>query len=105
MFRVSPNTATPISSIRPAKNIGIAKRINISGDNKGLWDYRNGIGERIDHSVSQYGILGLWALQDSGAKVDLHYWQLFDQTWRDHQLYDGGWAYNLTFSHISAMLL
>jgi hypothetical protein len=76
--------------------------INMSGDNKGLWDYRNGIGERIDHSVSQYGILGLWALQDSGAKVDLHYWQLFDQTWRDHQLNDGGWAYNSTKAHMGS---
>ena len=35
-------------------------------DNKGLWDYL-GKGDRIDHSVSQYGVLGLWACQQTGA--------------------------------------
>ena len=35
--------------------------VNMKGFNRGSWDYGNGKGGRLDHSVSQYGILGLWA--------------------------------------------
>jgi hypothetical protein len=73
--------------------------INTGGDNRGLWDYGTGKGPRIDHSVSQYGILGLWALQDSGAKVDQRYWKVFDEVWRSGQFPDGGWNYDSTPQH------
>ncbi len=73
--------------------------VNTEGDSRGLWDYGNGRGSRVDHSVSQYGILGLWALQESGAKIDVRYWRIFDQVWRKDQFSDGGWAYNTTPTH------
>lgn len=74
----------------------IVAGINTDGDSRGLWDYGTGIGKRIDHSVSQYGILGLWALEEAGAKVDIRYWRIFDDIWRQAQFPDGGWAYDST---------
>jgi hypothetical protein len=77
----------------------ILNGVNTQGDNRGLWDYGNGKGDRVDHSVSQYGILGLWALQEAGAKIDIRYWRIFDEVWRKDQFPDGGWAYNSTPTH------
>jgi len=76
--------------------------INISGANRGLWDYGNGHGAagfpkgRIDHSVSQYGVLGMWALEEAGAEIDNRYWTALDSVWRSHQFPDGGWMYDAT---------
>lgn len=77
----------------------ILATLNTDGASRGLWDYGNGKGERMDHSVSQYGILGLWALQDAGAKIDRRYWTVFDQVWREGQFPDGGWAYDSSPAH------
>src|SRR3954468_4702660 len=65
----------------------------------GLWDYddptNNGV--RIDHSVAQYGVLGLWAALQAGANiVDAETpsrWKLIETTWRNHQYASGGWSY------------
>ena len=68
--------------------------------NKGFWDYGNGRGVslkgtgRLDHSVSQYGVLGLWAWRQNGAEVDRKIWELIDAGWKAHQLPDGGWDYD-----------
>ena len=69
--------------------------LNKAGPGKGGWDYDDptGRGGRIDHSVSQYGVLGLWACMQCGYEVNPDVWQLIDKTWRDHQHSDGGWAY------------
>jgi len=77
----------------------IVNNINTTGDNRGLWDYGTGKGKRIDHSVSQYGILGLWALQEAGANVDIRFWHVFDERWRADQLADGSWSYDATPQH------
>jgi hypothetical protein len=52
----------------------------------------------FDHSVSQYGVLGMWALQEAGLEVPDRYWQLVDAAWRRDQQPDGGWSY---FAHPS----
>lgn len=68
--------------------------------NKGFWDYGNGKGEnlkgsgRIDHSVSQYGILGLWACAQNGVEIENRDWRLFEEGWKAHQFPDGGWQYS-----------
>ena len=63
------------------------------GSNNGLWDYQ-GKGLRVDHSVSQYGVLGLWAAQQTGAvDVGTPRWKLFEGAWRHDQCEDGGWDY------------
>ena len=65
--------------------------------NKGLWDYL-GRGPRVDHSVSQYGVLGLWACQqaDVGIEVGGARWKLFEDAWSHDQYPSGGWDYGPT---------
>lgn len=48
----------------------------------------------FDRSNSQYGVLGMWALEQAGGEVPTLYWQIVDQAWRRAQLRDGGWNYN-----------
>ncbi len=49
-----------------------------------------------DHSCSQYGVLGLWALQQSGVEIPASTWRMIDRTWRKDQHDDGGWSYQNT---------
>jgi hypothetical protein len=61
--------------------------------NQGLWDYL-GKGDRVDHSVSQYGVLGLWACQQTGVMpIARSHWKDFENAWRRDQMADGGWIY------------
>jgi hypothetical protein len=46
-----------------------------------------------DLSVSQYGVLGVWALEQAGLEVPTKYWQVVDMAWRRAQHRDGGWSY------------
>ena len=50
-----------------------------------------------DHSVSQYGVLGMWALERAGAEVPIKYWQVVDGAWQRAQYADGGWSYRQKF--------
>src|SRR6185312_14517304 len=47
-----------------------------------------------DLSNSQYGILGMWALAESGAEVPSDYWRRAEEAWQKHQRPDGGWRYD-----------
>lgn len=68
-------------------------KVDVVGSNDGLWDYL-GKGSRVDHSVSQYGVLGLWAAQQTGVvDVSTPKWKLFEAAWRRDQTSDGGWIY------------
>jgi Domain of unknown function (DUF4159) len=49
--------------------------------------------EYSDHSVSQYGVLGLWALEQGGIDIPDGTWRMMDLAWRKQQNADGGWAY------------
>ncbi len=46
-----------------------------------------------DHSASQFGVLGVWAMAQAGVEVSTAYWQLVDDTWHRQQLPSGGWSY------------
>ena len=48
-----------------------------------------------DHSVSQFAVLGVWALAQAGLEVPTAYWQLVDAAWHRQQLPSGGWGYRL----------
>jgi hypothetical protein len=63
------------------------------GDAKGHYSYYNDDAERYDHSCSNYGVLGMWALANAGYEVPSGYWDLMDAAWRRHQLDDGSWSY------------
>ena len=67
--------------------------------NRGLYEYwaspeKNGKSTRIDHSVSQYGVLGMWALEQAGAKIPEQYWQVIEEAWQRDQGFDGSWRYD-----------
>jgi hypothetical protein len=66
--------------------------LETKGQFAGVWSYF-GKENRIDHSVSQYGVLGLWAAAQMGGEIPLPIWNLLDKAWRDGQFPDGGWAY------------
>jgi hypothetical protein len=66
---------------------------HVNPKNRGMWDYL-GQGPRLDHSVSQYGVLGLWACEQTGAiEVGAERWRMIEAAWRDQQATDGGWDY------------
>ncbi len=46
-----------------------------------------------DRSVSQYGVLGMWALEQAGMEVPSAYWQLVDAAWKRGQNPNGSWSY------------
>jgi hypothetical protein len=71
------------------------------GDNQAMWDYGTGKGQRLDHSVSQYGVLGLWACDRGGATVPMEVWSTLDAHWRADQFPDGGWIYDGSPTHKS----
>ena len=64
--------------------------------NVGLFDYLPGETERVDLSVSQYGVLGLWAAVQYGWELPPGYWQAAETAWYNWQQPDGGWAYGGT---------
>ena len=64
------------------------------GDESGFFGYGQGIDKRqYDHSVSQFGVLGLWSLAQAGEDVDSVFWRQFDKVWRAQQQKDGSWCY------------
>src|SRR5690242_8386635 len=80
---------------------GVIKDDKKHPEYNGFWEYGNGHGEdlkkgprHLDHSISQYGILGLWACSKNGVEVDLSQWRLFEHAWKSHQFPDGGWQYD-----------
>ena len=48
------------------------------GSSKGLFYYLSGPEDKYDHSVSQYGVLGMWALCDAGYVAPEGFWQEAD---------------------------
>ena len=69
-------------------------------ETRGFWEYGNGRGPglrgstRFDHSVSQYGVLGLWACAENGVEINRSVWESIDAGWRSQQYADGGWTYS-----------
>jgi hypothetical protein len=63
------------------------------GEARGLFYYPQSAPDKYDHSISQYGVLGFWALQQDGAEIGMRVWDVMDEAWRRHQSPAGGWAY------------
>jgi hypothetical protein len=53
-----------------------------------------GADNEYDRSNSQYGVLGVWALEQAGAEIPQKYWEIVDKAWRNAQQHDGGWLYS-----------
>lgn len=62
------------------------------GDATGFYGYYPDH-EGHDLSNSQYGVLGMWAVEQAGAEVSRKYWELQDRIWKEAQNQDGGWGY------------
>jgi hypothetical protein len=60
----------------------------------GFFPYTKGLNDHFDRSVSQYGVLGLWAVAQTGYEVSRDYWELIDKSWKKAQQPEGGWNYN-----------
>ncbi len=71
----------------------LANSMRTAGEAKGLYYYFPGKGGEYDHSVSQYGVLAMWACGESGYKVPDGYWETTEIAWQRHQEASGGWEY------------
>jgi len=62
---------------------------------RGMYTYiPNPGGKDYSHSRAQYGVLGVWAAERSGAvKVPDGYWHMVEQGWLRNQDASGGWTY------------
>jgi hypothetical protein len=47
----------------------------------------------VDHSVSQYGVLSMWACAQMGVEIPTEYWNHVELRWLYDQKPDGGWLY------------
>lgn len=88
-----PQTPDVKTAVKRDGNL-LVSSIKNGADNKGMFNYPvNDSLERYDNSVSQYGVLGIWAVAQLGLEVPTAKWKLMDTAWREHQLEDGGWPY------------
>jgi hypothetical protein len=79
-----------------ADRLALVNAVHVKGVGAGLYSYYAAPGhDDFDHSVSQFGTLGVWGLEQAGAEVPTNYWALVEQGWRRHQFPDGGWAYQI----------
>ncbi len=60
---------------------------------RGLFDYLQGYSSRVDHSVAQYGVLGLWEAAKRGGKIPDGIWKKIGDHFVASQNPDGGWNY------------
>lgn len=65
-----------------------------NGDGEGGWYYGEGGGPATDPSNSQFALLGLYAAQEAGAKIDPEVWRRAGAYWRKRQNRDGSWHYS-----------
>jgi hypothetical protein len=73
--------------------------INKSGKAQAMYNYylnqyKKPQDARVDHSVSQLAVLGMWSLEQTGLEVPLDYWRGVDAAWKNHQLPGGAWGYD-----------
>ena len=72
----------------------LVKGITKSGPWIGTFDYLTSGATRTDLSASQYGVLGFWACEQSGAvEVPMGLWKQVEKSWIDYQQSNGGWCY------------
>lgn len=73
----------------------LQKAVFHKGDAKDLFGYVSpAIDWTVDHSVSQYGVLGVWACSEMGVEVPSDFWTKTEDRWIHDQLPDGGWRYS-----------
>jgi len=92
-LQVWPLLPQPLEGKYKAMVRGDADLLGKSMGPQGEWRYPATPGAGGDHSVSQYGVLGLWAAAQMGVEIPTEFWQRMDDGWRNTQGADGGWQY------------
>lgn len=100
VFSKLPPTPENLSVLQ-ADAVRLQASVIPEGEGRGLWGYEVALpGQKrvepgsIDHSVSQFGVLGLWACSRAGVDVPAARWRELEQIWRKNQNGDGGWSYD-----------
>src|SRR5688500_1204649 len=62
------------------------------GEGAGMFGYMDNSYD-YSHSRANYGVLGMWALEQSGVEVPPDFWKTVEKGWIDHQDPAGGWTY------------
>ncbi len=77
----------------------LRQMVKSKGDASGMFDYTNTPGNGYSHSRGNYGVLGMWALEQSGIEVPIDFWKLVEKGWIAHQDPSGGWTYQAKSKH------
>jgi len=75
-----------LGGVKPAKRAATTRD---SGLRQRQGEKLTGSG-KLDHSVSQYGILGLWACAKNGVDIDSKDWKMFEEV-AEPSIPDGAW--------------
>ncbi|MDQ3441262.1 MAG: DUF4159 domain-containing protein, partial [Planctomycetota bacterium] len=69
--------------------------LKTKGDAAGFFDYIERGTNSYSHSRGNYGVLGLWALEQAGVEIPIEMWKIIEKGWISHQDASGGWTYTL----------
>jgi hypothetical protein len=102
MYQYLPkNEANTAAAERDFKLFRAGQRVQANNRAIGTYDYVINSGDRVDLSVSQYGVLGMWAIAQldnqriNDALESSSYWKLTEDAWlRWQDRKSGGWAYS-----------
>jgi hypothetical protein len=90
MIPIDPSVRTAVRRDRDL----LMQAMHKTGEGHGFYGYGvNSPPGEYDHSASQFGVLGLWAVNQTGAEIPSNYWSLFEDRWKAQQLPDGSWCY------------
>ncbi|MGB7158179.1 MAG: DUF4159 domain-containing protein, partial [Tepidisphaeraceae bacterium] len=73
--------------------------LKTKGDASGFFDYTDTPNRSYSHSRGNYGVLGMWALEQAGVEVPIDFWKIVEKGWIAHQDPSGGWTYQLNSTH------
>lgn len=95
LWTLLPPTRENTAAMEQDARLLIQGMIKRGGPNAGLYDYTAGPSDRVDLSVSQYGVLGLWAVAQRGFPLDkMSIWRPAENAWIRFQERGGGWNYD-----------
>ena len=71
----------------------LLRSLHSKADARGFYGYAHYGEEAWDLSISQFGVLGMWSIDEVGFPAPNSYWAIVDRSWRNVQRADGGWSY------------
>ncbi len=96
VWNMVPQDASVREAMTLDRNL-LLQAVCTKGNSLGFYGYGvNTPKDQSDKSVSQFGVLGLWALNQAGTEIPSNSWRLFEDHWRMQQMDGGGWCYDTT---------